>query len=99
MVDASGQRDVPEYIQQPGKAITEDVSVMRGPQAQACIQSVLEEIFSKKLGVYEKFQESMQHPSPTGEADPRYQAKHSWRSIDKEARIVICGNFQEVCPD
>ena len=34
IVDALGQQDVPEYFQQPAKAITEDVSVMRGPQAQ-----------------------------------------------------------------
>ena len=34
VVDALGQQDVPEYFQQPAKAITEDESVMKGPQAQ-----------------------------------------------------------------
>ena len=34
VVDSLGQQDVPDYFQQPAKAITEDVSVMRGPQAQ-----------------------------------------------------------------
>ena len=49
VVDVFGQQDVPEYFQQPAKAITEDVSVMKGPPG------VLEEIASfKKLGVYEK---------------------------------------------
>ena len=38
VVDALGQQDVPDYFQQPAKAITEDVSVMRGPQAQEWIQ-------------------------------------------------------------
>ena len=33
VVDALGQQEVPDYFQQPAKAITEDVSVMRGPQA------------------------------------------------------------------
>ena len=55
VVDALVQQDVPEYFQQAAKAITEDVSVMRGPQAQEWIQAILEEIASfKKLGVYEE---------------------------------------------
>ena len=55
VVDAFGQQDVPEYFQQFAKAITEDVSVMSGPQAQAWIQAILAEIASfKKLGVYEE---------------------------------------------
>ena len=35
VVDALGQQDVPEYIQQPAKAITEDASLMRGLQAES----------------------------------------------------------------
>ena len=55
VVEALGQQDVPEYFQQPAKAITEEVSVMRGPQAEEWIQAVREEIESlKKLGVYEE---------------------------------------------
>ena len=46
VVDALGQQDVPDYFQQPAKEITEDVSVMRGPQAQEWIQAVREEIES-----------------------------------------------------
>ena len=34
VIDALGQQEVPDYFQQPAKAITEDVSVMRGPYAQ-----------------------------------------------------------------
>ena len=30
VVEALGQQDVPEYFHQPAKAITEDVSVMKG---------------------------------------------------------------------
>ena len=48
VVDALGQQDVPDYFQQPAKAITEDVSVMRGPQAQEWIQAVREEIESRR---------------------------------------------------
>ena len=33
LVDALGQQEVPDYFQQPAKAITGDVSVMRGPHA------------------------------------------------------------------
>ena len=55
VVDALVQQDVPDYFQQPAKAITEDVSVTRGPQAKEWIQAVREEIESfKKLGVYEE---------------------------------------------
>ena len=55
VVDALGQQDVPDYFQQPAKAITEDVSVMQGPQAQEWIQAACEEIASfKRLGVYEE---------------------------------------------
>ena len=55
VVDALGQQEVPDYFQQPAKAITEDVSVMRGPYALECICAVREEIESfKRLGVYEE---------------------------------------------
>ena len=54
VIDALGQQEVPDYFQQPAKAITEDVSVMKGPYAQEWI-AVLEEIESfKRLGVYEE---------------------------------------------
>ena len=54
VVDALGQQEVPDYFQQPAKAITEDVSVMKGPYAQEWIAAVLEEIESfKRLGVYQ----------------------------------------------
>ena len=43
VVNALGQQDVPEYVQQPAKAITEDVSVMHGPEAEVWIQAILEE--------------------------------------------------------
>ena len=33
VVDALGQQEVPDYFQQPAKAISEDVSVLRGPYA------------------------------------------------------------------
>ena len=50
-----GQQEVPDYFQQPAKAITEDVSVMRGPHALEWICAVREEIESfQRLGVYEE---------------------------------------------
>ena len=48
VVDALGQQEVPDYFQQPAKAITEDVSVMKGPDALEWIQAVLDEIESFK---------------------------------------------------
>ena len=55
VVDALGQQEVPDCFQQPAKTTTEDVSVMRGPQALEWIQAVREEIESfKRLGVYEE---------------------------------------------
>ena len=33
VIDALGQQEVPDYFQQPAKAITEDVSVMKGPDS------------------------------------------------------------------
>ena len=54
-VDALGQQEVPDYFKQPAKAITEEVSVMRGPDALEWIRAVQEEIESfKRLGVYEE---------------------------------------------
>ena len=46
VVDALAQQEVPDYFQQPAKAITEDVSVMRGPYALEWISAVREEIES-----------------------------------------------------
>ena len=55
VVDALGQQEVPDYFQQPAKAITEDVSVMKGPYALEWICAVREETESfKQLGVYEE---------------------------------------------
>ena len=55
VVDALGQQEVPDYFQQPAKAITEDVSMMKGPHALEWICAVREEIESfKRLGVYEE---------------------------------------------
>ena len=46
VVDALGQQEVPDYFQQPAKAITEDVNVTRGPDALEWIRAVQEEIES-----------------------------------------------------
>ena len=101
VIDALGQQEVPDYFQQPAKAITEDVSVMKGPHALEWIATVLEEIESfKRLGVYEEV--------PKGDAtSPPLPARlilvtkpniHGGPAR-KKARIVICGNFQDVHPD
>ena len=101
VIDALGQQEVPDYFQQPAKAITEDVSVMKGPHAQEWIAAVLEDIESfKRLGVYEEV--------PKGSAtSPPLPARlilvtkpniHG-EPARKKARIVICGNFQDVHPD
>ena len=98
VIDALGQQEVPDYLQQPAKAITEDVSVMKGPYAQEWIAAVLEEIESfKRLGVYEEV--------PKGDAtSPPLPARlilvtkpniHGGPAR-KKARIV---NFQDVHPD
>ena len=95
VIDALGQQEVPDYFQQPAKAITEDVSVMKGAYAQEWIAAVLEEIESfKRLGVYEE--------APRGQAtSPPLPARlilvtkpniHGGPAR-KKARIVICGNF------
>ena len=89
VIDALGQQEVPDYFQQPAKAVTEDVSVMRGPYAQEWIAAVLEEIESfKRLGVYEEV--------PKGSAT---KPNIHGGPARKKARIVICGNFQDVHPD
>ena len=65
VMDALGQQDVPEYFQQPAKAIMENVSVMRGPQAEVCIKKVLKIVCVKKLGVYEEtFKAATSNPLP-----------------------------------
>ena len=85
---------MPEYFQQPAKAITEDVSSMRGPQAREWIQAVRDQIDSlKRLGVCEEV--------PGGATSTPLPAKPNVHGgpARKKARIVICGNFQEVHPD
>ena len=102
VVDALGQQDhVPDYFQQPAKAITEDVSVMLGPQAQERIQAVCEEIESfKKLGVCEEMamEKATSTPPPARLILATRPNAHGGPAR-KKARIVICGNFQEVHPD
>ena len=101
VIDALGQQEVPDYFQQPAKAITEDVSVMRGPYAQEWIAAVLEEIESfKKLGVYEEVPKG----SATSPPLPARLILVTKPNIHggparKKARTVICGNFQDVHPD
>ena len=98
VIDALGQQEVPDYFQQPAKAITEDVSVMRGPYAQGWIAAVLEEIESfKRLGVYEEVPKG----SATSPPLPARLILVTKPNIHggparKKARIVICGNFQDV---
>ena len=101
VVDALGQQEVPDYFQQPAKAITEDVSVMKGPDAQEWIAAVLEEIESfKRLGVYEEVPKG-QATSPPLPARLILVTKPNIHGgpARKKARIVICGNFQDVHPD
>ena len=101
VVDALGQQEVPDYFQQPAKAITEEVSVMKGPDAQEWIAAVLEEIESfKRLGVYEEVPRS-EATSPPLPARLILVTKPNIHGgpARKKARIVICGNFQDVHPD
>ena len=101
VIDALGQQEVPDYFQQPAKAITEDVSVMKGPHAQEWIAAVLEEIGSfKRLGVYEEVPKG-QATSPPLPARLILVTKPNIHGgpARKKARIVICGNFQDVHPD
>ena len=101
VVDALGQQEVPDYFQQPAKAITEDVSVMKGPDSLEWIQAVLDEIESfKRLGVYEEVPKGKATSTPLPArlilvTKPNVQGGPA----RKKARIVICGNFQEVLPD
>ena len=101
VVDALGQQEVPDYFQQPAKAITEDVSVMRGPYALEWIYAVREEIESfKRLGAYEEVPKGSATSTPL----PARLILVTKPNIHggparKKARIVICGNFQEVHPD
>ena len=100
VIDALGQQEVPDYFQQPAKAITEDVSVMRGPHALEWIIAVREEIESfKKLGVYEEVPKGRATTTPL----PARLILVTKPNVHggparKKARIVICGNFQEVRP-
>ena len=101
VVDALGQQEVPDYFQQPAKAITEEVSVMKGPDAQEWIAAVLEEIESfKRLGVYEEVprSEATSTPLPARLILVTKPNIHGGPAR-KKARIVICGNFQDVHPD
>ena len=101
VVDALGQQEVPDYFQQPAKAITEDVSVMKGPDALEWIQAVLDEIESfKRLGVYEEVPKgkATSTPLPARLILVTKPNVHGGPAR-KKARIVICGNFQEVHPD
>ena len=97
---ALGQQDVDEYLQQPAKAITEDVCVMRGPQAQAWVHAGLEGVASfKKLGVYEEFpRDCATSISLLARLIPVTKPNIHGGPTRKKARIVICGTFQLVCP-
>ena len=98
VVDALGQQEVPDYFQQPAKAITEDVSVMRGPDALEWIRAVQEEIESfKRLGVYEEVPKGKATSTPLPAR--LILANVHGGPARKKVRIVICGNFQEVHPD
>ena len=100
VVDALGQQEVPDYFQQPAKAITEDVSVMRGPDALEWIRAVQEEIESFKRGVYEEVPrgKATSTPLPARLILVTKPNVHGGPAR-KKARIVICGNFQEAQPD
>ena len=101
VVDALGQQEVPDYFQQPAKAITEDVSVMRRPYALEWICAVREEIESfKRLEVYEEVPKgrATSTPLPARLILATKPNVHGGPAR-KKARIVICGNFQEVHPD
>ena len=101
VVDALGQQEVPDYFQQPAKAITEDVSVMRGPYALEWICAVQEEIESfKRIGVYEEVPKGSATSTPLPARLILVTKPNVHGGLArKKARIVICGNFQEVHPD
>ena len=101
VVNALGQQEVPDYFQQPAKPITEDVSGMRGPDALEWILAVREEIESfKRLGVYEEVPQgrATSTPLPARLILVTKPNVHGGPA-NKKARIVICGNFQELHPD
>ena len=73
----------------------------RGPQAQGWIQAICEEIESfKRLGVYEEVlrKDATSTPLPARLILVTKPNVHGGPAR-KKARIVICGNFQEVHPD
>ena len=91
VVEALGEQDVGEYFQQPAKAITEEVSVMRGPQAEEWIQAVC---------VYEEMPKENATSTPLPArlilvAKPNVHGGPA----RKTAKIVTYGNFQDVHPD
>ena len=101
VVDALGQQEVPDYFQQPARAITEDINVMRGPNGLEWIIAVCEETESfKRLGVYEEVTKgsATSTPLPARLILVTKPNVHGGPAR-KKARIVICGNFQEVHPD
>ena len=74
---------------------------MRGPQAQEWIQAVRDEIDSfKRLGVCEEVprKDATSTPLPARLILVTKPNVHGGPAR-KKARIVICGNFQEVRPD
>ena len=101
VVDPLEQQEVPDHFQQPAKAITEDVSVMRGPQALEWMQAVRDEIEAfKRLGVYEEVprKDATSTPLPARLILVTKPNVHGGPAR-KKAKIVTCGNFQEVHPD
>ena len=74
---------------------------MRGLQAQEWIQAVCEEIESfKRLGVYEEVPKKSATSTPLpARLILVIKPNVHGGPARKKARIVICGNFQEVHPD
>ena len=71
---------------------------MRGPQAEDWIQAVREETESfKKLGVYEEMSKDCATSTPLPARLILVTKPNVHGGLArKKARIVICGNFQEV---
>ena len=87
VIDALGQQEVPDYFQQPAKAITEDVSVMKGPHAQEWIAAVLEEIESfKRLGVYEEVPKESHITTVASSTHSCDKAKHPWWTCKEKGK-------------
>ena len=63
VVDALGQQEVPDHFQQPAKAITEDVSVMRGPHA---LEWICDEFTASKTPSYPALRMAMSVASHMG---------------------------------